>query len=47
MEGDYIQTLETGYNISDFCYDKDNNRIIMSLDAEVQFAYLDLDGLVE
>lgn len=44
--GDYLQTLETGYNISNFCYDKDNNRIIMSLDDEIQFAYLDLDGLM-
>jgi hypothetical protein len=46
-EGDYIRTLETGYSILDFCYDKDNNRIIMSLNAEIQFAYLDLDGLLE
>jgi hypothetical protein len=46
-EGNYIRTLETGYSILDFCYDKDNNRIIMSLDAEIQFAYLDLNGLVE
>jgi hypothetical protein len=46
-KGDYIRTLETGYSILDFCYDKENNRIIMSLDAEIQFAYLDLARLVE
>ncbi|MDR1116262.1 MAG: 6-bladed beta-propeller [Tannerella sp.] len=46
-KGDYIRTLETGYSILDFCYDKDNNRIIMILNAEMQFAYLDLNGLME
>ena len=46
ITGDYIQTLETGYVIVDFCYDEDNNRILMSLNAMMQFAYLDLDGLI-
>ena len=46
-EGDYIQTLETEYKIVDFCYDKDNNRIIMFLDEEIQLAYLDLDGILQ
>jgi hypothetical protein len=41
-DGDYIQTLETGYPIVDFCYDRDNHRIIMHLDDEMQFARLDL-----
>ncbi|GHV63162.1 hypothetical protein FACS1894195_5380 [Bacteroidia bacterium] len=41
--GDHIQTLETGYEMYRFCYDKDNNRIIMSMDDDFQFAYLDLD----
>ena len=46
-DGDYIKTLEAGYSIADFIYDKDNNRIIMQLnDAYIQFAYLDLDGLL-
>jgi hypothetical protein len=45
--GDYLQTLETGYKITDFCYDKDNNRILLSLDDEIQFAYLDLDEIVK
>lgn len=47
INGNYLQTLETGYDISDFCYDKENNRIIMSLEDEMQFAYLELDGLVK
>jgi hypothetical protein len=48
INGDYIKTLETGYKISDYCYDKENNRIIMNFDdADIQFAYLELDGLIE
>lgn len=46
LNGDYIETIETGYQIMNFCYDKKENRIIMSLDDEIQFAYLDLDGLI-
>lgn len=46
-EGNHLKTLETNYRISDMCYDKDHNRIIMSLDDEIQFAYLDLDGLLD
>jgi hypothetical protein len=47
IAGNYIQTLETGYRISDFCYDKENNRIIMSLNADIQFAYLDMEGVIK
>jgi hypothetical protein len=46
LNGDYLQTLETGYHITECCYDSENNRIIMSLSDEIQFAYLDLDGLI-
>jgi hypothetical protein len=47
LTGDYIQTLETGYRILDFCHDEANNRIIMAFDDDIQFGYLELDGLVE
>jgi hypothetical protein len=47
VSGNYIQTLETGYKILDFCYDKENNRIIMGLDDEMQFAYLDLNKVIQ
>lgn len=47
MEGNYLKTLETGYKVSCICYDKENNRLLMSLDDEIQFAYLELDGLLE
>ncbi|CAK7081424.1 MAG: hypothetical protein PARBB_00510 [Parabacteroides distasonis] len=46
LEGNYLKTLETGYPIIGFCYDKDNNRIIMSLNDEKQFAYLDVGDLL-
>lgn len=46
LNGDYIQTLETGYLISNMCYDKDNNRLVLDLNDEIQFAYLDLDGIL-
>lgn len=47
LNGDYIQTLETGYNISRFCYDEENNRIILSMDDDIQFGYLDLEGIID
>lgn len=48
LEGDYIKTLNVGYNISVFCYDPEYNRIILALNDEMlQFAYLDLNGLLE
>lgn len=44
--GDYLKTLDIGRKIINFCYDKENNRLIMNLNDECQFAYLDLDGLI-
>lgn len=46
LDGDYLKTLDVGFRIVAFCYDKDNNRIIMNLDDEIQFGYLDLNGIV-
>lgn len=46
LNGNYIQTLETGYKISSLCYDKENNRLIMCMDDDIQFASLDLDGVI-
>jgi hypothetical protein len=45
INGDYIQTLETGYKITDFLYEKENNRIIIAMNDDIQFAYLDLDEI--
>ena len=47
LNGDYLKTLETGYRISSFCYDKKNNRLILNLDDMIQFAFLDLDELID
>lgn len=47
LNGEYVKTLETGYQIYKFCCDEANDRIIMSLIDEIQFAYLNLDGLIE
>ncbi|MDR2921242.1 MAG: 6-bladed beta-propeller [Tannerella sp.] len=47
LEGNYLKTLETGYQIVKFCYDKDNHRIIMSMDDDIQFGYLDLGDLLD
>lgn len=47
LEGNYLQTWETNYEISRFIYDEENSRLIIGLkDADVQFAYLNLDGLL-
>lgn len=46
IHGDYVQTLETGYMISNFCYDEDNHRIVLNLNDEIQFGYLDLNGIL-
>lgn len=45
-DGDYLKTIETGYKIDNFCYDEDNNRIIMVLNDNIQFAYLDLNNII-
>lgn len=47
LEGDYLATLETTYRIRHYCYDEENNRIILSMNDELQFAYLDLDGIID
>lgn len=46
LNGDYLQTLEVGYDISDFCYDKTKNRLIMCFNDEIQFGYLELDNII-
>lgn len=46
LDGEYIKTLDVGYKINSMRYDKQTNRIYMNLNDEIQFAYLDLDGLI-
>jgi hypothetical protein len=47
LEGNYIQTLYVGTEIIDLCYDKDNHRLIMTLQDERLVTYLDLEGILE
>lgn len=47
LEGNYLESWETGHRISDFCLDAENRRLILALDDAVQFAALDLRGLVD
>lgn len=43
LTGNYIKTLDIGYNILDLCYDDRNNRLIMQFDDTIQFGYLTLE----
>lgn len=43
IEGDYLKTLDVGRRINRLCCDEENKRIIMNLDSEYQFGYLDLE----
>ena len=47
LDGNYIKTLSIGRKIYNFCYDRECNRLIMTLNDEMSFAYLDLDGLLD
>ncbi|WP_418697108.1 6-bladed beta-propeller [Bacteroides sp.] len=42
ITGDYLKTLNIDRKINYFCYDEDDKRIIMNLDSEYQFAYIDM-----
>ena len=46
LEGDYLATLEMGYPMIRFCYDESKNRIIFAFDNEMQFGYLDMEGMI-
>lgn len=47
LTGDYIRTLETNSKIQRFCYDKENDRLILQMNDEIQFAYLELGELIK
>lgn len=45
--GNYIKTLETGFHILFFWYDKEKHRIVFcTYYDEMQFGYLDLEGII-
>lgn len=39
LEGNYIKTINIGYRFQDYCIDEENNRIIMAMNEDFQFAY--------
>lgn len=42
LEGNYIKTIDIGYRFQDFCIDEENNRIVMAMNDNLQFAYWDI-----
>lgn len=46
LDGNYLKTLDTGHKIANVCYDESNHRILMNMDDEMQFAYLNLGDLL-
>lgn len=42
FSGNYIKTFDVGYQISDFCYDKENNRFVFLFNDTIQFGYMPL-----
>lgn len=44
--GEYQCTLDVGYKILGFVCDEENKRIIINMNDAIQFAYLDLEGLI-
>lgn len=46
LNGNYIKTLETEQRICDMCYDKEKHRLFFFTDSDIQFGYLDLEGII-
>lgn len=46
VNGNYLKTLDTGYRILNFCYDEEHHRLILHADDDIQFGYLDLEGII-
>lgn len=46
LKGNYEKTLEVGYHIRHCVYDKEYYRLFMVFDDEIQFGYLDLEGII-
>ena len=44
--GNYMKTLETGYQILKLCYDEECHRLILFSYDDIQFGYLDLEGII-
>lgn len=48
LDGVYLKTLETQHDISNFCVDEENDRLVIYFaDLEDPLAYIDLTGILE
>lgn len=45
LQGNYLSTLETHYNINHICYDKVQDRLIIGCDDDIQLGYLDMKDI--
>lgn len=46
LDGNYLKTLEIGFDILAMCYDDEQNRLIMNFNDDMQIDFLDLTGLI-
>lgn len=46
LEGNYLKTLDVGRPVVRLCYDDRNQRLLLSMNDEMQFGYLPLDELL-
>lgn len=46
LKGNYVKTLDIGYDIRNCTYDKTHHRLFMIFNDEIQFGYLDLEGII-
>lgn len=46
LKGNYLKTLDIGYEIWGVSYDETNHRLFMVFNDEIQFGYLDLKGII-
>jgi len=46
LDGDYLKTIETNHNITNWCVDENNKRIIAYFDdSDIEFGYFNIDFL--
>lgn len=45
-DGEYLKTIKIGYHTTGYCYDKKNHRLIFIFNDDIQFGYLDLEGII-
>lgn len=46
LNGNYLKTLDIGYRVCSYIWDNRNNRLLFSFNDDIQFAYLNLNGII-